>query len=35
MCGPQAMYDYEERELQKLGLPRRRIRRELSGDCIM
>lgn len=35
MCGPQAMYDYEERELQKLSLPRRRIRRELSGDCIM
>lgn len=35
MCGPQAMYDYEERELQKLSLPRRRIRRELPGDCIM
>ena len=35
MCGPQAMYGYEERELQKLSLPRRRIRRELSGDCIM
>ena len=35
MCGPQAMYDYEERELQKLSLPRLRIRRELSGDCIM
>lgn len=35
MCGPQAMYDYEEQELQKLSLPRRRIRRELSGDCIM
>ena len=35
MCGPHAMYDYEERELQKLSLPRRRIRRELSGDCIM
>ena len=35
MCGPQAMYAYEERELQKRSLPRRRIRRELSGDCIM
>lgn len=35
MCGPQAMYDYEEQELQKLSLPRRRIRRELSGACIM
>ena len=29
MCGPQAMYDYEEEELKALGLPRRRIRREL------
>lgn len=35
MCGPQAMYDYEEQELKKLGLPRRRIRRELSGDWLM
>lgn len=35
MCGPQAMYDYEERELAALGLPRRRIRRELSGDYIV
>ncbi len=35
MCGPQAMYDYEEKELGSLGLPRRRIRRELSGDYIM
>ena len=35
MCGPQAMYDYEEHELKKLGLPRRRIRRELSGDWLM
>ncbi len=34
MCGPQAMYDYEEEELKALGLPRRRIRRELSGDYI-
>ena len=39
----ETMYAYEhafsEAEarawLQKLGLPRRRIRRELSGDCIM
>ena len=35
MCGPQAMYDYEERELAALGLPRRRIRRELLGDYIV
>lgn len=35
MCGPQAMYDYEERELAALGLPRRRIRREFSGDYIV
>lgn len=35
MCGPQAMYDYEEQELKALGLPRRRIRRELSGDFLM
>jgi ferredoxin-NADP reductase len=32
MCGPKAMYDFEDGEMQKLGLPRRRVRKEMSGD---
>lgn len=32
MCGPRAMYAFEEKETAKLGLPKRRVRRELSGD---
>jgi ferredoxin-NADP reductase len=31
VCGPQAMYEFCEAELQKLGVPRRKIRRELYG----
>lgn len=32
MCGPKAMYDFEEGEMKKLGLPKRRWRMEMSGD---
>lgn len=32
MCGPKAMYDFEEGEMAKLGLPKRRYRMEMSGD---
>ncbi len=32
VCGPQAMYEFVEQELAKLGLPNRRIRRELFGE---
>lgn len=32
VCGPKAMYRFLEAELTKLGLPRRRIRFELSGE---
>ena len=32
LCGPRAMYTYEDTELPKLHLPRRRIRRELYGE---
>lgn len=32
ICGPKAMYAYLEGEIQKLGLPRRRARFELSGE---
>lgn len=32
MCGPKAMYDFAEKEAAKLGLPGRRVRREMSGD---
>lgn len=32
LCGPRAMYAYEETELPNLNLPRRRIRRELYGE---
>ena len=31
VCGPQAMYSFVEQELATLGLPRRRIRREVFG----
>lgn len=31
-CGPKAMYRYENEEVAKLELPRRRVRQELSGD---
>lgn len=31
-CGPQAMYSFLERETAALGIPRRRIRFELSGE---
>jgi ferredoxin-NADP reductase len=31
MCGPSAMYDFCGPELEKLGIPRRKIRRELYG----
>lgn len=34
MCGPKAMYDFEEGEMQKLGLPKRRYRMEMSGDYL-
>jgi ferredoxin-NADP reductase len=32
MCGPKAMYRFEEGEMKKLGLPKRRYRMEMSGD---
>ncbi|MBW1685167.1 MAG: iron-sulfur cluster-binding domain-containing protein [Deltaproteobacteria bacterium] len=32
VCGPQAMYEFVEQELAKLGLPNRRIRREVFGE---
>jgi ferredoxin-NADP reductase len=32
MCGPREMYDYEDGEIEKLGLKRRRVRRELFGE---
>lgn len=32
MCGPKAMYDFEDGEMKKLGLPKRRVRKEMSGD---
>jgi len=31
MCGPTALYEFTSSELQKLGIPRRRIRREVVG----
>ena len=31
MCGPSAMYDFCGAELEKLGIPKRRVRRELYG----
>ena len=32
ICGPQAMYDFVDREISKLNMPLRRIRRELYGQ---
>ena len=32
LCGPQAMYDFCLPELQKLNIPRRRIRQEVFGS---
>ena len=34
MCGPKAMYDFEDGEMAKLGLPKRRVRKEMSGDYL-
>ncbi len=34
MCGPKAMYDFEDGETAKLGLPKRRVRKEMSGDYL-
>lgn len=31
MCGPQAMYDFLDREIEKLGLRRKFVRREMFG----
>jgi len=31
VCGPQAMYDFCLPELERLGIPRRRLRREMYG----
>lgn len=32
LCGPRAMYEFEENEVKKLGLSARRIRREIPGE---
>ena len=32
VCGPQAMYEFVEKELAKFDLPSRRIRREVCGE---
>lgn len=32
VCGPKAMYAFEREEIEKLGLPKRRVRFELSGE---
>lgn len=32
VCGPKAMYRFAEGEIAKLGLPKRRVRFELSGE---
>lgn len=32
MCGPKAMYEYLDGELEKLNIPRRRIRKEAYGE---
>lgn len=34
MCGPKAMYIFEEGEMKKLGLPKRLYRMEMSGDYL-
>lgn len=31
VCGPEAMYRFEEKEIEKLELPRRKVRREMLG----
>ncbi len=31
LCGPEAMYRFAEKEIEKLGLPRRKVRREMLG----
>ncbi len=31
ICGPQGLYDFMEKETEKLELPKRRIRREITG----
>ena len=31
LCGPQGLYDFCEPELEKLGIPRRKIRKEVYG----
>ena len=32
LCGPRAMYSYEDTQIPLLGLPRRRVRRDLFGE---
>ena len=32
ICGPQVMYNFVDREIEKLGLPVRRVRHELFGE---
>lgn len=32
VCGPQKMYDFVDRELEKLGIPGKYVRRELYGE---
>jgi ferredoxin-NADP reductase len=33
ICGPPVMYEFLEKEIASLGLPKRRVRYELFGDC--
>ncbi len=35
MCGPGALYSYEKGEMEKLGLKKRFVRMELSGDSAL
>ncbi len=32
LCGPKAMYDFADTQIEKLKLPRRRVRKELYGE---
>ncbi len=32
LCGPQQMYEFADKELKKLGLPKKYIRREMFGE---
>lgn len=32
ICGPPAMYQFLEKEIEKFGLPRKRVRREVFGE---